>query len=65
MTDFFFKFDDEKSETVMVRTNMDARVGDVVRGVGDYMQKKQGIELNLEAVKVTVAGEDVKNNFLW
>ena len=49
----------------MVRTNMDARVGDVVRGVGDYMQKKQGIELNLEALKGTVAGEDVKNNFLW
>ena len=65
LIDYFFKFDDDKSEAVMVRTNIDARVGDIARGVGEYVKKEQGIEFHLEALKVTLAGEEVKDDFLW
>ena len=64
--DYYFKYIEDKSQTIWVRSNINARISDVAYFVAMYIEKRQGFQgAASEIKKVTFAGQDCPSDSLW
>ena len=69
LKDHFFKWVDKEgakpTKIVWVRTNMDVKMLLIAQGVASFIRQRQKVQIDVDAVKVSLAGENVKEDYLW
>ena len=63
--DYYFKYIEDKSQTIWVRSNINARISDVAYFVAMYIEKRQGFQGVASEINVTFAGQECPGDALW
>ena len=64
--DYYFKYTEDESKTIWVRSNINARISHVATAVAHYIEEKQGFQDAANKIKtVTFAGQECSSDSLW